>query len=199
MDNWENLLDKDIVQTNVKFAAMFILNYECLKDYVISQPCDFYCDWSIEDEKEKIVETEAYKTEVRSLAKNIEDASLCWFKEAEAISEEDICKYQIIRKRRNEIVHEFINNLNEGFGIKDIELFKDLLDLYSKIDKWWINEIEIPISGEDIPVDYNRDEVCGGQAFVLKIINDLCFDINAEEYRKILDDFKEILKKNISN
>lgn len=67
----------------------------------------------------------------------------------------------------------------------------EILELYSKLDKWWINEIEIPISGDDIPDDYNRNEVFGGQAFVLKMINDLCFDINAKEYKEILEDIKK--------
>ena len=35
MDNWANILDENIVKTNVNFAALFVMNYECLKDYVI--------------------------------------------------------------------------------------------------------------------------------------------------------------------
>lgn len=37
MDNWANILDENILKTNVNFAALFVMNYECLKDYVISQ------------------------------------------------------------------------------------------------------------------------------------------------------------------
>ena len=36
-----------------------------------------------------------------------------------------------------------------------------------KLDKWWINEIEIPTSADDIPSDYDQDNVVGGQAIVL--------------------------------
>ena len=28
MDNWANILDKNIVKTNVNFAALFVMNYE---------------------------------------------------------------------------------------------------------------------------------------------------------------------------
>ena len=35
MDNWKNILDENILKFNVNFAAIFVLNYECLKDYVI--------------------------------------------------------------------------------------------------------------------------------------------------------------------
>lgn len=49
MDNWKNILDENILKFNVNFAAIFVLNYECLKDYVINQVRDFYSDnekWS---------------------------------------------------------------------------------------------------------------------------------------------------------
>lgn len=44
MDNWKNILDENILKFNVNFAAIFVLNYECLKDYVINQVRDFYSD-----------------------------------------------------------------------------------------------------------------------------------------------------------
>lgn len=44
MDNCANILDENIIKTNVNFAALFVMNYECLKDYVISQVKGFYCD-----------------------------------------------------------------------------------------------------------------------------------------------------------
>ena len=38
----------------------------------------------------------------------------------------------------------------------DNKLFGDMLEIYNKIDKWWINEIEILITENDIPEDYDR-------------------------------------------
>ena len=40
MDNWNNILDEDILKINVNYAAMFVLYYECLKDFIINQPRD---------------------------------------------------------------------------------------------------------------------------------------------------------------
>lgn len=80
MDFWNNILDESILRTNVNFAAMFVLNYECLKDYVIEQLRGFYSNRTI-FEKNKVIDVESqeYKDEVRSLDKNIENASLKWF------------------------------------------------------------------------------------------------------------------------
>ena len=41
---------------------------------------------------------------------------------------------QIIRKRRNDITHELLKNLNDGFTEKDAKLFADMLEIYNKID-----------------------------------------------------------------
>lgn len=193
MDNWANILDENIIKTNVNFAALFVMNYECLKDYIISQVKGFYCDDRYFENGEAIyIETEAYKQEVRTLDKQLENASLKWFMESEAITQEDFDNYQKIRKRRNEITHELLKNLNIGFTEDDIKLFVTLTNLYEKIDRWWINEIEIPTSADEIPEDYDRDGVCGGQAIVLSIINDIVLGNGGEKYKNILN---ELLKQ----
>lgn len=193
MDNWANILDESIIKTNVNFAALFVMNYECLKDYVISQVKGFYCDDLYVENGEAIyIESEAYKQEVRTLDKQLENASLKWFMESEAITQEEFDNYQKIRKRRNEITHELLKNLNIGFTEDDIKLFVTLTNLYEKIDRWWINEIEIPTSADEIPKDYDRDGVCGGQAIVLSIINDIVLGNGGEKYKNILN---ELLKQ----
>ena len=74
MDNWANILDENIVKTNVNFAALFVMNYECLKDYVISQVKGFYCDdLYFENDEAIYIESEAYKQEVRTLDKQLEN------------------------------------------------------------------------------------------------------------------------------
>jgi len=195
MDNWENILDENILKYNVSFAAIFVLNYECLKDYVINQVRDFYSDNVKWDGDNSISEeTAKYKKEVRSLDKNIENASLMWFLQLNVITEDDFEKYQVIRKRRNDITHELLKNLNDGFTENDAKLFGDMLEIYNKIDKWWINEIKIPIAGNDIPEDYDRDGVCGVQAMILSIINSIVLGNKGAEYKEILDKLNEILK-----
>ena len=193
MNKWINILDEDNLKPNVNFAAMFVLNFECLKDYIIDQIRDFYSD-EIDFEYGKILyhESKEYKDKVRILDKNIENASLKWLIEAGAITQEDFDYYQKIRRRRNDITHEFLKNLIEGFSEEDIDLFNKIISIYTKIDKWWINEIEIPIAGEDVPSDYNRENVFGNQAIVLSAINDIVLENKGVEY-------KELLRKNDKN
>lgn len=44
MDNWKNILDEDILKTNINFAAIFVMNYECLKEFIIEQVRSFYSE-----------------------------------------------------------------------------------------------------------------------------------------------------------
>jgi len=192
LNNWNNILNEDILKSNINFAALFVLNFECLKDYIITQPRDFYSDVAIKDGKLCCEETEEYKKEVRSLEKNIENASLRWFINADAITEEDYDLYQELRERRNDITHELLKNLNNGFYEVDAKLYVKLLELYQKIDKWWINEIEIPISGEVLPDEYDPEQVSSGQAMILSIINDIVFDNNKERYKDLLEELKKL-------
>lgn len=190
VDNWKNILDENILKTNINFATVFVMNYECLKEFVIEQVRDFYSQHFYMD-GDRIVceESNAYKEKVRALDKNLENASLKWFMDAEVITQEDYDRYQIIRKKRNDITHKLLKNLNEGLGEEDVQLFGDMMRIYNKLDKWWINEIEIPTSADDIPEDYDRNGVCGGQALILSIINEIIFGNEGDKYKELLNEF----------
>lgn len=128
--------------------------------------------------------------------KNVENASLKWFMDVKAITQEDYDTYQKIRRRRNDITHELLKNLSFGFSEEDVQLFADMLKIYNKLDKWWINEIEIPISADDISEDYDGDGVCGGQALMLSIINEIVFGNAGDKYKELLN---ELMKCSMSN
>lgn len=190
VDDWKNILDEDILKININFAAVFVMNYECLKEFVIEQVRSFYSEhFYMDGDSIACEESDTYKKQVRNLDKNLENASLKWFMDAEAITQEDYDIYQNIRKRRNDITHELLKNLYVGFGEEDAQLFADMLRIYNKLDKWWINEIEIPTSADDIPEDYDRDGVCGGQALMLSIINEIVFGNERDKYKELLNKF----------
>ena len=191
MDYWKNILDESILRTNINFAAVFVMNYECLKEFVIEQVRIFYSEHFYADgDKIRWEESNDYKEKVRKPDENqnLENASLKWFINAGAITQEDYDIYQKIRKKRNDIIHELLKNLVAGFDEEDAQLFGHMLRLYNKLDKWWINEIEIPTSADDIPEDYDREGVCGGQALMLSIINEIVFGNESHRYKELLEE-----------
>ena len=89
-DDWKNILDEDILKININFAAVFVMNYECLKEFVIEQVRSFYSEHFYMDGDSIVCEeSDTYKKQVRNLDKNLENASLKWFMDAEAITQED--------------------------------------------------------------------------------------------------------------
>lgn len=129
MDNLKNILDEDTLKTNINFAAIFVMNYECLKEFVIEQIRGFYSE-NIYMRGDMIVyeESEDYKEKVRALDKdNLENASLKWFIDVGAITQED----------------------------------------------------------------YDWEGVCGGQALILSIINEIVFGNEGDKYKKLLNELRK--------
>ena len=62
-------MNEDILKFNLNFASLFVLNFECLKDYIITQTRTFYSDVGIKDGELCCEETEEYKKEVWALEK----------------------------------------------------------------------------------------------------------------------------------
>ena len=196
MDELENLLAEPILKRNVEFAALFVLNYESLKQYVVDQVRGFYAEAITFDGDEiKYKESDEYKKQVRKLDTQIDTASMKWFMDAGAITEQELDLYHTCRKRRNDIIHELLKNLSLGFNENDVELFSNMVHLYQKIDNWWINEIEIPTLADEIPADYNRDQVFSGQAFILSAINDIILLNGSDNYSEILKLFRKMKKE----
>ena len=44
VDNWKNILDENILKSNISFAAVFVMNYECLKEFVVERVRSFYSE-----------------------------------------------------------------------------------------------------------------------------------------------------------
>ncbi|WP_394022537.1 hypothetical protein ACF3NF_05625 [Anaerococcus martiniensis] len=168
-----NILDKERLKHNIYFASLYVLYYECLKDSLVDLPKSFFCDhMEFKDGNMLVHESEVYKEEVRKLDKHIENASFRWFVSVGAVSEEDYSSFEKLRKFRNKIVHELLFNLNNGFTKDEVDYLVELIMIYRKIEKWWINEIEIPISGDMIG-PYDSESVISGQGLILEIIQDI--------------------------
>lgn len=192
----ENLLDEQILRSNVEFATLFVLNYESLKEFVIEKLISFYAN-SIEFKEGKITyeRSDSYKKQVRSLDKKSDIASMKWFLKAGAITETELDIYNKCKIRRDDITHELLKNLSLGFQEKDMDLFINMVCLYQKIDNWWINEIEIPTSADEIPENYDRNEVVGGQVIILSAINDIMLGNGSTKYNEILDLLRKMKEK----
>lgn len=154
-----NILDDRTLENNLIFYSVFIAVYENLTDYVENHIQGLYCTES-EIKEGKIVykKSDEYK---RLFCERIVDekgnknerkAQFLWLKDEGAIDETEYTTFLNSKERRNDFAHELLMCMCEGVSVEDRTLLKDVLQLYKKIDNWWIRTFE------DIDCD-NANEV----------------------------------------
>lgn len=176
--SWEKFLHPDALKGNLISIALFISAYEMFKDNVIEKPKTFFSDGF--DQNGHIL-GEEYKLEVLSKSKSPLYASLLWFKEMGAISDNDISIFDLVRKHRNEVTHEILEFISNSERDYDATQFQALIELLSKIEKWWLVNFELAINLEMIPEDVNVDKVIFGPMWSLQLLLDIALGNEPEK------------------
>lgn len=192
-NQWRNILDRDILKGSINIISLFILVYELLEDRVISLPKDFFTIIDYDEKAER-----EYKENVLSLydknacpeippARKDIISSLLWLKQLGAIDDNDIHVFSLSKKVRNDITHEMLKSITEGTDWL-VEQFALTYGLFCKIEKWWILEIEIPISGEStMNVGQEISEVYSGYMIVINIIKDILTNDSNIHFKEVCE------------
>ncbi len=187
-DNLEQFFNPENINISLKFISLYIAVYENFKSTIVNNVKYFY--WSgIKDGKEQF---ENYENEVLNKSQNKKNrtlrGTLQWLKDNNAINEEEHLLFEKITDRRNQLAHNMSELILNGLEADIIDLFTDMIKLFEKIEKWWIKEIEIPISGDFTVKEYENidwDGVTSLNLTMLKIMSDIALR-NTDEYLKIL-------------
>lgn len=161
----QNISDKDTIQNHLTFMALYIALYENFTTIFVDRVKSFLCDLDITDGELNYRVTPLYREKIKNRVvdqkgnKDILKATMLWLQDEGAMSSQDYSVFLEVKSIRNKYVHEMPRLIIEGVPQDDIQWFSKLLDLYGKLDKWWINEIEIPISGEFLPGTYDKTAV----------------------------------------
>ena len=187
--SWEKFLHPESLRGNLIAISLFISAFEMFKDQIIEKPKTFFSDGF---DQNGLIINDRYKSEVLSKSKSPLYASLLWFKEMEAIDDEDIEIFDGIRKHRNEVTHEIISFISDAKKNLDIEKFQELAALLSKIEKWWLVNFEMAIDPDMVPEDVNLDEVIPGPIWSLQLMLDIALGNEPEDGYY----YNEFVKKN---
>ena len=199
LDNAERICDKESLQVQLSFMALFIGMFEFMKDTLISRVESFLCSNMTQNEDGEwvYIHNETYKNEIEKRfvdGKIVKDRlrnTVLWFKDANAISDDDYELFRKLRDKRNSYAHKMAQHVWDGLPEQDAKGLLDLLDLYIKLDKWWINEIEIPISGEFEPGSYDEDSVESLALITFKIMISTLFGGKSDEYLEMIQKFRD--------
>ncbi|NFI02822.1 hypothetical protein FC959_00120 [Clostridium botulinum] len=192
-NNLKNIFNPEILNENLKFISLYIAVYEKLKETIVGGVKDFYCsgfkgDKYIYDRYEEKVLNKVSSKKNRKLK-----ASLKWLLDAEAIDKKDCESFKKITNKRNELVHDMSEILFNGLDEEVVILFGDMMELFKKIEKWWIKEVEVPISGEFTADEYEKidwDSVEYSDLMMLRVITDVSLNDDREYINKKVDLYK---------
>ena len=190
IDKWIKFLHPENLKDNLMFSSLYIATFESFKDYVIDE-VKFFFHVGFSEGKDSF--DPRYIESVKSKDKKyIDNASLLWLIEMEAISPEDFELYKELRQYRNKLSHELMTLLFEGLPEQLPEKFHQLIQLRTKIEKWWILNIEIPTS-----YDFDSDkEITEKDIFTSsQIFNQVIFDMLSEDEKKATYYRDEFIKK----
>ena len=188
-----NIWNKDILQHNLSFLALFIGMYEQFEDKVIENvDCFLNLGCSANDDTH-CKKSEYYRQNILNRKvdengnKNKLKATMLWFVDVGAITPEDYSLFLNIKEARNIYVHQLTKCVINGISDKDIDMLVQLLNLFYKIDNWWINEIEIPTSGISASDDYPTEEAYSMIYTIYRDMINILFLGKADDYQAYLN------------
>ena len=187
--DWCKLLDPQVLRANLHAIGVYLVAFEILKSTVIEHPRGFFTLGMDDDEDAQ----DTYKKNVLVLDRSAFRASMLWFKEMGAIDGHDMATADEIRRHRNELAHEIPKFLTSMKSNLDVSLFHKILALISKIDRWWIREIELDCNPDFDHIDHSSipdEELTSGNMILMHMIMTRVFgDLESanSEYEKFVE------------
>lgn len=186
----ENFFNPDILKQNLVIASLFIAVFDNFKANIIDKVKYFYFS-GIKDGVEQFKDYEQdVLNKVKSKNNKQIKATLLWLKENEFITEAEEILFAEFTNTRNKLAHEMNRMLIDGFSEEIYKLYAEMINLFSKIERKWIIDIEIPINPPDIPYeDINWDGITSINFEFIKIMTDIAFTGN-DKYLKLVNSNK---------
>ncbi len=167
LQGWAKLLNPDVLKDNLIVASLFLAAYETLRASIIDQIRNFF--WHGFNGRGDIISPN-YQAKVLSLASSPLRASLLWLKSQGAIDDSDIDRIQEIRRHRNDLAHNLPKFIATAEAEINAELLGAIYDLVTKIDRWWIREVEIPTNPDFDGREVADEDIHSGHMLFLQLM-----------------------------
>jgi hypothetical protein len=191
-DSWLKFLNPESLRSNLLSASLYLAAYEILRSSLIDQIRSFFeTGWSV-DSGETI--DPRYQTTVLSLAKSPLRASALWLQQNGVIDENDITKLDTVREHRNAVAHDLPKFVSSIDAHVDVSLFESIFELVTKVDRWWIGEVEIPTNPEYDGREIDHDGIQSGNMIFLRVLVEVATGKPEEAefyYRKFQEHFTQ--------
>lgn len=153
-----NISDKETLQSNLTFIALFVGMYEDFADRVQQRVELLLCDRAYVDSRNRlrVAKGKAYNEIIRKRQvdgrghRDILKASVLWLVDQKVIAKEEYETFLELKTLRNRLTHQMSQVVWDGLQKEEIEKLMVLFDLYEKVDRWWLDEVELPVNGKDL-------------------------------------------------
>ncbi|KLE03496.1 hypothetical protein PJV89_01305 [Aliarcobacter butzleri] len=188
--SWERFLNPESLKENLVISSLYITSFEILKDSIISKIKDFFIEGI--DEK-GFIYSQKYNKEVLSLdnKKRPLQASFLWLKKYDVINDDDLNNWKKIVLFRNELAHDMLKFLTQIPESDLLDLFQIMLNLITKIEKWWIINYELEINENYIGQEISEEDIIPG----INVTLHLLFNIALGEKNESKKYFEEFIKQ----
>ncbi|HRN71079.1 MAG TPA: hypothetical protein PLS49_07925 [Candidatus Woesebacteria bacterium] len=186
IDSWKKFLNPKLLKTNLIKCSIYIVFFEKLKESIIEKIRDFY--WAGYRDGKDIID-EQYKKRFYKKGVDIFDESLNWLIEHKTINKTDKHKIIKLKNHRNEIAHEMMNFITSIDKEVDESLLLECYEILSKIDKWWIIEVELPTNSDLMkmdPASIDYDGISSGNMLLLQLLY-MVYTGNDESLKEIYE------------
>lgn len=171
-NQWEDFLNPDVVRKRLATAGLYLVAHEMLVASIKEPVLEFFSSkwsstkgWHFNDE---------YRREVLALdPKGKEDTfrgSIKWLEKMEVIDASDAMTFVELANARNIFAHELRSVISTGVMPDFEKLFPKIIDLVTKIDRWWIIHVEMAVDDQWANVEVDLQDVMPGTTLLLQVL-----------------------------
>ena len=179
---WAKFLNREELRDNLLAASLFLAAFEMLKTSVIEPIRNFLC---FEFKDGKRVVSEDYRVNCLKLDNNPFIASLLWLKQMVVINDSDLTLANNIRRHRNELAHELPKFLATSNIDINIRLIIEICQLITKIDRWWIREVEMAANQDFDGVVVADAQITSGNMLFMQMLLQTAVGEDSDELWKM--------------
>lgn len=176
-DQWEDFLNPDAVRRRFATAGLYLVAHEMLLASIKEPILEFFSNkWSKEKGwhlSDKYM-PEKYSREVLALdPKGKEDSlrgSSKWLEKMEVIDANDLKIIEELTHARNIFAHELRNVVSAGEMPEFEKLFPKIVALVTKIDRWWVINVEMAVDDQWADEEVDPQNVTPGTTLLLQVL-----------------------------
>jgi hypothetical protein len=187
IDPWLDFLDPDKLRPRLIEAAVFLAGFEVLRESIVGRLRSFYMNGF---DSSGITVDPKYETEVRSRNRSDVYASLDWLRENGVVGEADLQTFEELKRTRNRIAHELSDIAYKGNLSNGSKQLPVLIELVSKIENWWIINVDIATNPDIDPAEVDEEGIQSGTVLSLKVMQQIALG-PLDEAREFLKSFTE--------